>query len=490
MYFERITTPGLSHHSYFVSDGTEAVVIDARRDVDVYVERARELGVSITHILETHRQEDFVLGSTELAARVGAEILHGQALPFEYGRGVEDGEEIAVGGLRLRALETPGHTAESLTWALADTASGEDTVIAFTGDALFVGETGRTDLYGSRRQEQMAGLLYDSLFQRIFTLGDGVILAPAHGGGSVCGKGILPRNESTLGYERIHNRLLSKPRHEFVRTKTRERMVVPPYFSRMEAWNLQGPPLLGFLPLPASLSPQEFSERYGGDAVVVDVRSAESFAAGHVPGSYSLWLAGLSVYAGWVLPYDTPILLVADSPAQYCEAVCALVRVGFERIEGALQGGFEAWQSAGFRVDGFPMIRPDEAERLRSSGAVMVDVRNAEEWGGGVIPGTMFADVAELEIRLGEIPADREVITFCSVGHRGSIAASMLRQAGYERVYNLGGGFKAWQAQEFETARGLDAEAIAGQAPITLHEAVGDEVETAIRYVEEESQAR
>ena len=172
MFLQRITTEGLAHHSYFLASGGEAIVVDPRRDVDVYLELARQHQVNLRAVLETHRNEDYVVGSCELAARTGARVLHGRGVPFAYGEFVEDGEELAVGSLRLRALATPGHTAESMTYALVDTASGEDAVLAFTGDALFVGEVGRTDLYGGDRREELAGWLYDSIFQRILPLGD------------------------------------------------------------------------------------------------------------------------------------------------------------------------------------------------------------------------------------------------------------------------------------------------------------------------------
>ncbi len=454
MFFQRITSEGLSHHSYFVSEGGAAVVVDPRRDVDVYLDRAQEQEVKIRWILETHRHEDFVSGSCELRERTGARILHGRAQQFAYGEAAREGQELAVGRLRIRVIETPGHTAESLTYALIDTASGSDPVIAFTGDSLFVGDVGRTDLYGPDRREELAGWLYDSLMRRIFPLGDGVILAPAHGGGSVCGAGILDRDESTLGFERLHNpRLVDGDRERFIREKATERLIIPPYFRRMEEYNLQGPPLLGHLPMPDPLSPDAFAELAEGDAVIVDTRMPQAFAGGHVPGSYSIWLQGLPLYAGWVLPLDRPLLLVTDPETSIERIVRILVRVGYERVIGYLRGGFEAWQNAGGAVERTGVATAPEVREMLRKGAVLVDVRNADEWTEGVIDGSLLLDTAELERRLDEVPKGKPVIAMCSVGRRGSIGASILQRHGFPEVYNFLGGLKTWRKHGYPVER-------------------------------------
>lgn len=461
MYFQRITTEGLAHHSYFLASGGEAIVIDPRRDVEVYLDLAREQQANLRYVLETHRNEDFVIGSCELAARSDARILHGRGVPFAYGEFVEDGQDLAVGDLRLRAIATPGHTAESMSYALTDTASGDDAVMAFTGDALFVGEVGRTDLYGGDRREELAGWLYDSIFKRILPLGDGVILAPAHGGGSVCGGNILARNESTLGFERLHNpRLRMADRARFIQAKRAERMVIPPYFRRMEVYNLEGAPLLGHLPRPEALDPAEFARRADQGATIVDVRMPQAFAGAHVPGSYSLWLQGLSLYAGWVLPLDKPLLLVSDADTPVDRLVTALIRVGFDAFAGYMRGGFEAWQNAGRPIARTGTVSAEEARAMLSDGAVLVDTRNVDEWGEGVVAGALLLEVAELERRLDEVPKDRPVICTCSVGHRGAIGASILQRHGYERVHNLLGGLKAWKAHGFPLEPGPGPAAI------------------------------
>lgn len=458
MFYRRITTEGLAHHSYFVSEGGEAVVIDPRRDVDVYLQLARDQGVNIRHVLETHRQEDFVIGSTELAARTGATVRHGGALPFRYGEAIEDGEEFAVGRLRLRAIATPGHTRESMSYALRDTASGDDPVIAFTGDALFVGEVGRTDLYGGHRREELAGWLYDSIFQRLLPLGDWVILAPAHGGGSVCGGEILDRDESTLGHERRHNpRLAVEDREAFVQRKADERMVVPPYFRLMERYNLEGPPLLGPWRLPEALPPEAFDRRARDGAVIVDLRMPQAFAGGHIPGATNIWLAGLSLYAGWVLPLDRQVLLVGDPSSDMAIAQRMLARVGFDQLAGFLRGGFESWQNSGRPIARQRTVSVQEALAEQRRGALILDVRNPDEWRSGMIPDSLPIDLAELEGRLDALPRDRRIIATCSVGHRGAIGASILQRHGLVDVANMLGGTTAWKQVGQPLAPGLDA---------------------------------
>ncbi|MFN3429310.1 MAG: rhodanese-like domain-containing protein, partial [Candidatus Sericytochromatia bacterium] len=320
------------------------------------------------------------------------------------------------------------------------------------------GEVGRTDLYGGDRREELAGWLYDSIFERLLPLGDGVILAPAHGGGSVCGGAILDRNESTLGYERRHNpRLQQRDRERFVAAKRDERMVIPPYFARMEAYNLKGAPLLGHLPSAIPLDAAELARRIEQGAVVVDVRSPQAFASGHVPGSYNIWLDGLSLYAGWVLPLDKPLLLVADTGRAIERVVRALVRVGFDDVAGYLAGGFESWQNAGRPLEATGVASATQARELARQGALILDVRNVDEWREGVVEDAVLMDVAELEQRVSELPRDRPILSMCSVGHRGGIGASILQRQGFERVYNVLGGLKAWKALGYPLQSGPSA---------------------------------
>lgn len=449
MKLHRLTSEGLAHHSYFIADGSEAVVVDPRRDVEVYLELAARYEVRIRFVLETHRNEDYVIGSPALAAFAGAEVLHSARLEFGYGSAVDEGDEVSVGALRFRALATPGHTDESLTWTLADTSTAEGPLFAFTGDALFVGETGRTDLYGEREEAGNAARLFDSLFDKILPLGDHVVLMPAHGGGSVCGGDIADRDLSTLGYERLHNpKLQHRDRARFVADKSKELLVRPRYFERMEVWNQRGSmPLFARVPLPPPLSSGEVQERVDDGVVVVDCRMPQAFAGGHIPGSYNVWLEGLASYLGVLLSPETRVVLVLPEHVAAERVARILLRVGFDGMEGFLRGGFEAWQSEGRDVARTQTVDTKELRKRLEAGEDLhvLDVRKPAEWKDGSLPGAQLLFVGDLEDRLHELPKDRKIVSMCSVGHRGGIAASVLQRNGFAFVMNYLGGYTAWQ---------------------------------------------
>lgn len=258
MFVAKVKSEGLAHISYFVGSGTDACVIDPRRDCDEYLRLAGKKEMNIRYVFETHRNEDYAIGSIELANMTGAEILHGGALPFNYGRNLMDGEEFPLGDVRIKALATPGHTYEHFCFSLIDPKAGGEPVMVFTGDALFAGDVGRTDLLGEEHRQELSGLLYDSLFDKIIPLGMGVIVCPAHGAGSVCGGNISEREDTTIGIELQSNSMLSLTREEFVAKKMKEKIERPPYFRKMEEINLNGPPLLGRLPMPRPLPVPDF----------------------------------------------------------------------------------------------------------------------------------------------------------------------------------------------------------------------------------------
>lgn len=471
MLFRCIKSDGLAHHSYFVADGAEAVVIDPRRDVDVYLDLARQGGFQIRWILETHRNEDCASGATALAAAAGpgAEIVHSGHLDFAYGSDVADGDSFDVGRLHFRVLETPGHTPESLTFSVSDTSSGEGAVMAFTGDALFVGDTGRVDLLGPEHAAHMAGMLYDSLVHKILPLGDGVLVYPAHGSGSVCGGAISDRDVSSIGLERLHNPGFNAGGlQEFVRRKLAEQHLVPPYFRRMEEWNQQGnAPIHERLPVPPALSPGEIAERVAQGAVIVDARMPQAFAGGHIPGSYSVWRDGLAAYLGWVVAPERSLVLVLPEDAAIEGVMRTLLRIGFDHVDGYLRGGFESWQNQGHEVERHGTIdTADLASMLRRDEDVLiVDVRTPAECEQGTIEGACSVFVGELEKRLDEIARDRPVVTMCSVGHRGALAASILARHGFREVYNYLGGYQAWCA----SAAGRPRMGLVPQPPLRLH---------------------
>ncbi len=444
MFLETVRSEGLAHLSYIVGHAGQAAVIDPRRDSSIYQQIAERHGAAITRIFETHRNEDYVIGSRDLARRTGATIHHGARLDFSYGQSVCEGNTFDIGQLRLGVLETPGHTHESISLTLADATNGPDPVGVFTGDALFIGDVGRTDLL-PEGAEHAAGLLYESLHRTLGPLGDGVIVYPAHGAGSVCGMHMAPREFSTLGYERQHNHALQLDRDAFIRHKAGEYHDQPPYFKRMEQYNQFGPPELTDIPHPCPLDPSAFAETMDEGLFVVDLREPEAFAGAFVPGSLCIPLEMLASYGGWFLPYDRPLGLVAESSDQVGQAVRHLLRIGYDDVAGYLSGGLGAWETSGRP---FGRVRTLPATELRSrleSGEdfTLLDVRKPNEVAEQRLKGSLHIHLGELPGRLDEIPRDRPVTTLCSSGRRAMIAASILKKHGFEQVENNLGSMQA-----------------------------------------------
>ncbi len=448
MILERIKSEGLAHLSYFIGQGNQAAVIDPRRDCQVYLDLAQQNGMRIRYIFETHRNEDYVTGSRELESLTGAEIFHGKNLAFHYGHKLKDGDRFPLDDMEIRALETPGHTWEHIAYALSDKA-GEDPVAVFTGDALFVGDVGRTDFGGPEEAPKMAGALYDSIFNQLLPLGDEVLVFPAHGSGSVCGAGIAEREISTLGLERKRNPALwNATREDFVAYKVAEQHYYPPYFHMMEKYNLEGAPILGRLPSPPALGAKEFQGLAAAGSVVVDTRMPSAFGGAHIPGSYSIWLDGLPSFAGWVLSYDQPILLVSTDFSHVERAIRYLVRLGYDNVAGYLRDGMQGWLDEGLPAHHLGLLTVHELrERLsKGDGTLVLDVRRENEWEEGHIEGAEHIYVGNLEERLEEVPPDRPVAVLCGTGRRSSLGASILRRAGRSRVYNVLGSMSAWRA--------------------------------------------
>ena len=445
MLFERIESRGLAHHSYLVGDGHRAVVIDPRRDCDIYVELAAREGMRITHILETHRNEDYVIGSVELAARTRADVLHSayDELPYAYGGRISEGDRLRIGALRLEPLHIPGHTRGHMGFLLRDPTGAP--WIVFTGDALFAGDVGRCDFYGQDKLHEMTGLLYDSIFGKLLPLGDGVLVAPAHGSGSACGTAIAERPWTTIGLERAHNPSLQyTSKAEFVQHAARM-LEYPHYFRTMEKLNLEGPPLLSAVPPPSALSAKEFAAR-AKEAVVLDTRWELGFNSAHVPGALSIWEIGLSGWAGWFLTYDKPILLVTDGN-DVSPVVRVLSRLGFDRVEGFLAGGMISWHSAGLPSQRIPTVTVQDLCHLldRDGDAWILDVRSAAEVEEQAVPGAHHIHLSHLPEHM-EVPRDRPVYIFCGSGVRSTVAASLLERAGYDNVIVVLGGISAWSS--------------------------------------------
>ncbi|WP_435018261.1 MBL fold metallo-hydrolase [Tundrisphaera sp. TA3] len=470
MFFHQRFVPGLAIYGYMVGDekSRRCAVIDPTRDVDEYLEIARREGLRITHVLETHVHADFVSGSVELKARLGDEVqvvvsgLGGpEWTPAYADRVVGDGDEIALGSVRLKAIATPGHTPEHVAWALYDDTRSRDTPwLVFTGDFLFVGDVGRPDLLGEEARRALAHQLYESVFGVLPSLPDFAEIYPGHGAGSLCGKAIGSRGASSLGYERRFSAAF-RPREEseWVSALLEGMPIAPPYFRRMKQVNARGPKVLGpELPGRKRFSAKEVHDRVCEHCLVLDVRPKEAFAAAHIPGSINIPLGhNLPTWAGWVLPYDRPILIVPDDPADVPEVVTHLLRVGFDDVQGYLEGGLADWETHGFELGRLETTSArDLAPRLASGGdrPFVLDVRTESEWDSGHIEGALHIHGGKLQERMGEVPRDRRVAVVCGSGYRASIAASFLKREGYEDVTNVLGGMSAWKAAGLPTAQG------------------------------------
>ena len=444
--FSRIESEGLAHFSYLFGDRGEAAVIDPRRDCEEYIEQATAAGMRITHIFETHRNEDYCIGSVELAARTGAEIWHADSQwDYGYGNAVTDGQTWKIGGLHLRAMHTPGHTPGSFSYVL-DEKQGSAWAI-FTGDALFAGDVGRLDLLGDEHKDELAGLLYDSLYIKILPLGDGILVFPAHGPGSVCGAAIADRPWTTIGLEKNKNpRLRYGNRAEFI-SQTAKMLERPPYFLQIEKLNMAGAPLLSSLPQIKQYNPSDFRNAQEG-AVVVDVRSDISFSGAHVPGALSIWLDGLSGFAGWFLPYDQPLLLVAE-PHDQETALRQLIRMGFDNVVGALAVGMLSWHTSGYASAAVDTIIVQKLCQYLDDNLEpwILDVRSEEELvEDGRIPGAHHFHLTQLPHHFNKIPNNRDVYIFCASGLRSMVAASLLKREGLHNVIVVLGGLAGWSS--------------------------------------------
>jgi hydroxyacylglutathione hydrolase len=446
MFLEKIKSPGIAHLSYILGDGDEAVVIDPRRDSDIYCDIASREGVNIRYIFETHRNEDYVIGSLDLARKTGAHIYHGSALDFKYGHDVSEGDEFTVGGLKLRILETPGHTMESISIVVTDQNFGDQPAGVFTGDALFVGDVGRTDFFPDRKEE-VAGMLYDSLFKKLLPLGDQTLLFPAHGAGSVCGDSMADREFSTLGYEKTNNPALQKTdRDEFIQYKISEKHKQPAYFRKMEEYNQNGaPPLPERLPGDVPMSADAVAGAVQAGALLIDLRSPEAFAGAFISDALAMPVNMLPAYGGYFLEYDRDIILIPETHTQVREAVRHLVRMGYDRVIGYLKGGMHAWEVSGRKYERIPAVHAADLEaRLQSDeDLLLLDVRKEAKFNAARLPGAKHIFLGDLSDRLGELPKDRPIITFCGSGRRAIIAASILKRNGFEQVADSLGSMEA-----------------------------------------------
>ena len=455
MEIRQFDLPGLGHLSALLVDETsgQAAVIDPRRDVDIYLDEVARLGLHIGHVLETHLHNDYVSGARELAALTGATHVIGAAAELGTAfRPIRDGQTIDVGRLRVTALETPGHTPEHVSYAVHDAGrgAGDGPVAIFTGGSMLVGSVGRTDLLGPEHARPYALDMHRSLHETLLRQPDEAGILPTHGAGSLCSRGMGEAWSSTIGVERVTDPLLAiEDPDAFADALLAGQPAVPRYFARMRGINRAGPRLLGTIPAPQPLDVPAVRDRLAAGAQLIDLRPAAAFAAAYVPGSISLPAdASFGTWLGWVVDPDRPLVLLLPEPAAWDDAVRQALRVGYDTIVGYLDGGLEAWRAAGGDVAaGRAWTVIELAAALRGSEPPLVlDVRQADEYAAAHVPGARHLMAGDLPDRLAELPRDRAIATICASGYRASVAASLLRQAGFEDVAWVEGGLPTWQA--------------------------------------------
>jgi hydroxyacylglutathione hydrolase len=464
MFLRRFFEPTIAQTSYLIgcAEAGEAIVIDPNRDVQPYLAAAKSEGARITYVTETHIHADFVSGTRELAARTGASMLLSDEADAEgkYAfaedpgvRRLRHGDRVDIGRVRMEVVHTPGHTPEHVSFLVTDRASAEEPIGAATGDFLFVGDVGRPDLleraaHIAGTMEAGARALYRSL-QAFSSNPDWLQIWPGHGAGSACGKGISAIPQSTLGYEKRFNWAFRAPSEAaFVSEVLTGQPDPPKYFARMKQMNKNGPVVLGRWPTPPRIGAEDLQCLLADGDPVVDTRSADDFAVGHVPGTVNIPLNGsFTNWAGWLLPYDRDLTLIVASPTELETAVRYLALIGLDRIRGFVGvDAIDAWTGAGSPLGTIARIGADDlAESLKHRGVTLVDVRSDGEWKGvGHIDGAIHVPLGHLVDRLTQIPRDRPVVVQCQGGSRSAIGASLLRACGYPTVINFSPGISGW----------------------------------------------
>ncbi len=451
MFMQRIFTEGLAQASFVIGSGGQAVVIDPRRDVQVYLDTATAQGLTIAHVFETHIHADFASGARELANRTGATV-HLSAIggsEFEHNP-VNDGDVLEVGDLRFEVLHTPGHTPEHICILVTDTARPDDAPTLYSGDMIFVGSVGRPDLLGAEQTRELATALYHSIHDKLMALDDNIIVYPGHGAGSACGKAIGNDPSTTMGQEKRFNFAFQPASQEqFVAMILEGLPEPPPYFPVMKQLNRRGPAILGGIPSLTPLSMDELKTiQQQGSTTLLDVRQAEQFGAGFLSGSLNIGLGpSLPNWAGWAVSYERPIVLVVADAADAEEAATWLIRIGLDNVSGYAVADADAWRSNDVAVEDIDQLDPRSANaRLGSGDLQLLDVRNEDEWDGGHVAGAHNIPVGPLVRGDNGLDKDRPVAVMCAAGYRSSLGASALKKRGYSNVINVVGGMDAWRA--------------------------------------------
>ncbi|TMF71870.1 MAG: MBL fold metallo-hydrolase [Chloroflexi bacterium] len=433
---EAVPAGELGNASFLVADTDRGMglVIDPLRDIERYVKLAADLGVKLTHALDTHLHNDYVSGRRELAAELGTNIAE-----------LEPGSELHVGDLSLRAVHTPGHTPDHKAFLLSE---GSQDRALFSGGAVMLGAIARTDLLGPHLAVHLALEALTTLQVRLRGLADDIRVFPTHGGGSFCGTGGRSGHETTLGHERHTNPFfqITEVMPFLARALSQHRY--PTYYRDMAAINRGGVPLLGHAAPPLTrLGADEVGQRIDEGAAVVDIRPGRDYDRGHIPGSYSIGIDGpVSAWVGWLIARGRPIVLVGGTDNELRKAQRQLLRIGYDTIAGALDGGVDAWRSSGRSISTFETVEVEDMAQwvLSAEPMTVVDARDEHEWVAGHVPGAVHMYVPDVPHRAGEIPREAPVAVHCASGYRAGIAASLLEQAGLTRIIHVNGEYSDW----------------------------------------------
>lgn len=457
MYFKQFYLGCLAHGSYLLGSEGEAAVIDPQRDVDQYIQEASKNNLKIKYVIETHLHADFVSGHRELAERTGAQIIFGaksNAL-FEH-IAVKDTDTLKLGKIELKFFETPGHTPESICILATDTESKDSPAKLFSGDTLFIGDVGRPDLVAVKgySEAEMASMLYDSLHNKLMKLDNNTEIYPAHGAGSLCGKHLSDERSSTIGQQKQYNYAFnqSTTKEDFIRMVTSELPEVPAYFPKDAELNRRGAIALSKLTKPKALSAYAVNKELQRGAILLDVRSGQDFAAGHILGSLNIGLSGqFASWAGILIELDTPIILLVDDQESLDETLTRLARIGMDSVIGYIEKGIVSWSEAGFELTQSRVISVNDLnEELNTNKELQIlDVRRTSEYADGHIPGALNIPLAELSKRLQDIPQNKQIVLICASGYRSSIAKSLLEKNGIVSLINVLGGMKAWKSNGY-----------------------------------------
>lgn len=445
MYIEQLYTNCLAEAAYYIESEGEAAIIDPLRETEPYVDLATRRNAKIKYVFETHFHADFVSGHLDLAREVDATIVYGPQANTDYKvYNAKDGEEFTIGKIKLRVLHTPGHTPESSCYLLLDENGREHAL--FSGDTLFVGDVGRPDLLdGVMTSEQLASMMYDSLTKKIKTLPDHVIVYPAHGPGSACGKNIGKETQSTIGEQKKFNYALQDMnREEFIARVTEGITAPPQYFFEDARINK-----MGYTPIDEviksntkALSVAEFKKAVSAGAIILDTRKADDFEKGFIPGSINIGLNGqFAVWVGTLIDIKKPLVLITEAGKE-SETVLRLARVGYENVQGFLNGGVESWD---VKLETVKSITAVEMKIEMDKGIEVLDVRKPGEWNVSHVKGAVFVPLAEFPAILSSLDKNKPYIVHCGGGYRSMTAISIMKNHGFKNLINIYGGFGAME---------------------------------------------